>query len=111
MQHTVLWCHGQLQDEKSVPKAASLNPWPDGTKICKTLVLSEDFLNEVNISANGHLCHKATFAATDRKRAPNLNKGASKNNQDAKCGAFCEPSVLNNEHADSIVVGNLVIQC
>lgn len=51
MQHKVLWCHGPLQDEKSVPKAASLNPWPDGTEICKTLVLSEDFLNELNITS------------------------------------------------------------
>lgn len=25
------------------------------------------------------------------------------NNQDAKCGAFCDPSALNNEHDDSLL--------
>lgn len=36
MRHAASWCHGQLQDDKSVLKTANLKLWPDGTKICKT---------------------------------------------------------------------------
>lgn len=36
MLHALSWCHGQLQDDKSVLKAVSLKLWTDGTKNCKT---------------------------------------------------------------------------
>lgn len=87
MLHALSWCHGQLQNDKSVLKTVSLKLWTDGTKICKTGLFSCSvvffflfhplsfygiFFYQVNITVKLNLFHKDTISITDGKKPQTL---------------------------------------